>query len=179
VNIASIGGLVAIPHLLAYSASKFAEVGLSLGLRSELGKDGIVVTTVCPGLMRTGSARRATIRGRHEAEYAWFAVSAAMPLLTWSAKRAARRIVLACRRGEARVVLGIPARVLYLVSALAPDLAYDALGLAARLLPSPPDRTDGGPQTGEDSESAVTRSPLLAFTRWAERRENERAAPGR
>ena len=33
VNIASIGGLVAVPHLTPYSASKFALVGLSDGLR--------------------------------------------------------------------------------------------------------------------------------------------------
>ena len=41
VNIASIGGVVAIPHLIPYSASKFAQTGLSDGLRAELAKDGI------------------------------------------------------------------------------------------------------------------------------------------
>lgn len=59
VNIASIGGKVALPHLLPYSVSKFALHGFSSGLRSELAKDGIRVTTVCPGLMRTGSAGNA------------------------------------------------------------------------------------------------------------------------
>jgi len=51
VNIASIGGKVSVPHLLPYSASKFALVGLSEGLRAELTRDGILVTMVCPGLM--------------------------------------------------------------------------------------------------------------------------------
>ncbi|HET6962326.1 MAG TPA: SDR family oxidoreductase, partial [Terriglobia bacterium] len=51
VNISSIGGKLSIPHLLPYSCSKFALTGLSEGLRAELAKDGIVVTTVCPGLM--------------------------------------------------------------------------------------------------------------------------------
>src|SRR5689334_1478188 len=46
VNISSIGGKIAVPHLLPYSASKFALVGLSKGLNAELRKDGIVVTTV-------------------------------------------------------------------------------------------------------------------------------------
>ena len=55
VNVSSIAGRVSVPHLLPYSASKFALVGLSDGLRSELAQDGILVTTVCPGLMRTGS----------------------------------------------------------------------------------------------------------------------------
>ena len=56
VNISSIGGRIAVPHLLPYSASKFALVGLSDGLRIELARDNIIVTTVCPGLMRTGPA---------------------------------------------------------------------------------------------------------------------------
>jgi NAD(P)-dependent dehydrogenase (short-subunit alcohol dehydrogenase family) len=41
VNIASIGGKVAIPHMLPYSASKFALVGYSKGLRTELAKYNI------------------------------------------------------------------------------------------------------------------------------------------
>lgn len=56
VNITSIGGKLSVPHLVPYSASKFAFVGWSQGLRAELAKDGIVVTTICPGLMRNGSA---------------------------------------------------------------------------------------------------------------------------
>src|SRR5262249_21748751 len=81
VNIASIGGKVSVPHLLPYSASKFALVGLSEGLRAELAKDGILVTTVCPGLMRTGSPRNATFKGQNTAEYAWFSISDSLPLL--------------------------------------------------------------------------------------------------
>ena len=63
VNVASIGGKISVPHLLPYSASKFALVGLSEGLRAELAKDGIQVTTVCPGLMRTGSPRHRPVQG--------------------------------------------------------------------------------------------------------------------
>src|SRR5919201_401355 len=80
VNISSIGGKVSMPHLLPYNASKFALVGLSEGLRAELAKDGIVVTTVCPGLMRTGSPPNAYFKGQNEKEYAWFAISDALPL---------------------------------------------------------------------------------------------------
>ena len=46
VNIASIGGRIAVPHLLAYSASKFALAGLSEGFHAELAGSGFVVTTV-------------------------------------------------------------------------------------------------------------------------------------
>src|SRR5204863_2590958 len=109
VNISSIGGKVSVPHLLPYSASKFALVGLSEGLRAELAKDGIVVTTVCPGLMRTGSPRNAQFKGQHRAEYAWFTLSDSMPFFSQSAERAARQILSACRHGEAEVVLSLPA----------------------------------------------------------------------
>src|SRR5947208_13760729 len=111
VNISSIGGRVSIPHLVPYSASKFALVGLSDGLRAELAKDNVIVTTVCPGLMRTGSPRNATFKGRHRAEYAWFAISDSLPVTSMDAGRAARQIVEACRYGEAEVVLSLQAKL--------------------------------------------------------------------
>jgi NAD(P)-dependent dehydrogenase (short-subunit alcohol dehydrogenase family) len=48
VNISSIGGKIAVPHLLPYSASKFALVGLSEGLHHELAREGIRVTPSAP-----------------------------------------------------------------------------------------------------------------------------------
>jgi len=57
VNVSSIGGKIGVPHLSTYCAAKFAVVGWSRSIRAELMKDGIVVTTICPGLMRTGSPR--------------------------------------------------------------------------------------------------------------------------
>lgn len=97
VNIASVGGRLSVPHLLPYSASKFALVGLSEGLRSELAKDGVLVTTVSPGLMRTGSPRNASFKGRHRDEYAWFSLGDSLPGLSISAERAARQKCHAAR----------------------------------------------------------------------------------
>src|SRR5205807_1998888 len=91
VNISSIGGRVPVPHLLPYVGGKFALTGLSDGMHAELAKDGIRVTTVCPGLMRTGSPPNADFKGQHRKEYAWFAISGALPLFSISAERAARR----------------------------------------------------------------------------------------
>ena len=100
VNIASIGGKISVPHLLPYSASKFAVVGFSRGLRSELAPHGITVVTVCPGLMRTGSPRNATFRGRQRREYAWFNLADSLPLLSTNAESAARRILDGAMRGR-------------------------------------------------------------------------------
>lgn len=66
VNISSIGGEVAVPHMAPYAASKFALVGLSDAYRAELAKDGIMVTTVSPGLMRTGSYYHANFKGQNQ-----------------------------------------------------------------------------------------------------------------
>ncbi|MEO8522991.1 MAG: SDR family oxidoreductase, partial [Acidobacteriota bacterium] len=97
VNIASIGGRMAVPHLAPYSASKFALVGLSDAVRTELEPHGIRVTTVSPGLMRTGSPVKVGVTGQHESEYAWFLVADSLPWLSTAVERAASQIVDACR----------------------------------------------------------------------------------
>jgi NAD(P)-dependent dehydrogenase (short-subunit alcohol dehydrogenase family) len=172
VNVASIGGKLSVPHLLPYSASKFALVGFSDGLRAELRRDGIVVTTVCPGLMRTGSPRNATFKGRHRAEYAWFAVSASLPGLSMSAERAARRIVAACRAGDAQVVLSLAAKLADTAHALLPGLTADVLGLVNRFLPAPGGIGTRGAR-GADSESALAPSWFTALGDAAARRHNQ------
>lgn len=137
VNIASIGGEIGVPHLVPYGASKFALNGLSQGLRSELAKDGIYVTTVCPGLMRTGSHRHALIKGQHRAEYAWFSIGDALPLVSMSADRAARKIINACRYGRAKLTLSFPAKLAECMNTLAPELSADVNSLVAGMLPGP------------------------------------------
>jgi NAD(P)-dependent dehydrogenase (short-subunit alcohol dehydrogenase family) len=172
VNIASIGGLTSVPHLVPYSASKFALVGLSEGLRSELASEGITVTTVCPGLMRTGSHLHAEFKGQHRKEYTLFTLFGAVPGNSISAEGAARRIVDACRVGDAEVVLGIPAKFGALFHGLFPGLTSDIWGLANRLLP----RSGGiGTATvpGKESETRLTRSWLTTPLQRAAARNNE------
>src|SRR5260370_40570175 len=105
VNISSIGGKIAVPDLEPSSASKFALTGFSDGIRAELVRDNIYVTTVAPGMMRTGSHMNARFKGRHDSEFAWFAVSAGAPLISMNAERAARKILAACRRGQPSLTL--------------------------------------------------------------------------
>jgi NAD(P)-dependent dehydrogenase (short-subunit alcohol dehydrogenase family) len=135
VNIASIGGLLSVPHLLPYSASKFALTGYSLGLGMELGQRGVRVITICPGLMRTGSPRNASFKGDHAAEYAWFSVADSLPLISMSGKRAAAAIVRACRRGDPFVVLGLPAKLAALGQGVMPGTMTRLSAGIARALP--------------------------------------------
>src|SRR5436190_15776043 len=135
VNISSIGGKVAVPHLAPYSASKFALTGLSDAIRAELARDNIHVTTVAPGMMRTGSHVNAKFKGKHDKEFAWFAASAGAPLLSMNANRAARKILAACRRGQPSLTLTFAARVAIFGNALFPNLTGYAMKLANWLLP--------------------------------------------
>jgi NAD(P)-dependent dehydrogenase (short-subunit alcohol dehydrogenase family) len=176
VNVSSIGGLVGVPHLAPYVASKFALTGLSEVVRAELAKDRIYVTGVYPGLMRTGSARHAIFKGRHREEHAWFSIGAALPVLTMSAPRAARRIVRAVQRGEVHVVLGLPAKLLVLAHALAPGLVARVSSLVNRLMPST--RNVALPnkgKTGAECESKLSPSLLTILADRAAVQNNELA----
>lgn len=135
VNITSIGGKVSMPHLLPYTSAKFAAVGLSDGLRAELAREGITVTTIVPGLMRTGSHLKAYFKGRKEWEYTWFALGASLPVVSMDAERAARQIVEATRRGEAHRVLSVPATLLDRFHGLLPGTTANILGMVNRVLP--------------------------------------------
>jgi NAD(P)-dependent dehydrogenase (short-subunit alcohol dehydrogenase family) len=172
VNISSIGGKIAVPHLASYCASKFALVGLSKSMRTELIRDGIYVTTVCPGLMRTGSPRHGQFKGNHRAEYAWFSISGALPLLSMNADRAARQILSACKYGRAEVTLSIPAKLATTIDALAPNLTAEIASIASRVLPAP-DGNGRSAVAGCDSTSAWSPSVLTALNERAAAENNE------
>jgi NAD(P)-dependent dehydrogenase (short-subunit alcohol dehydrogenase family) len=169
VNITSIGGKVSVPHLLSYCSAKFAAVGFSEGLHAELAKDGIRVTTVAPGLMRTGSHINAIFKGRHREEYTWFSLGASLPMTAMSARRAARQIVRAARHGDAEITLGLEAQVLARLAGLFPGLMAEALGVVNRLLPKA-----GGigqeRRLGRESETRVTQSFLTGLGQRAAER---------
>lgn len=134
-NITSIGGKVAVPHLLPYTCSKFAALGFSEGIQEELAKDHIQVTTVIPGLMRTGSPMNVLFKGDRARELVWFAGGDATALTAMSAERAAKKIVRAIRRGRSHLTLGLQAKALRLTHDLLPRPTARLLSLGARLLP--------------------------------------------
>lgn len=172
VNIASIGGKISVPHLLPYSASKFALVGLSEGMRAELAQDGITVTTVCPGLIRTGSPENAFFKGQYRAEYTWFSLSASIPIISMSAEAVAGRILAACKRGEAEILPSLPAQIGIRFHGLFPGLTSEILSWVNRLLPS-----SGGIESdrvlGKASHSPITSSFLTVLSQRAARQNNQ------
>jgi len=175
VNIASIGGAIAVPHLLPYCAAKFAEVGFSTGLRAELAKDGICVTTVLPGLMRTGSFLNAFVKGQRELETQWFSVGASLPIISMSAERAASQIVRACVRGDAFITLGLPFKLARVASVLAPNMVAPLLSLVGRMLPKAPPADVSRPATpARQHRRGVAASAVVILGERAADANNER-----
>jgi NAD(P)-dependent dehydrogenase (short-subunit alcohol dehydrogenase family) len=173
VNISSIGGKIGVPHLAAYCASKFALTGLSDVVRAELAQDDIVVTTVCPGLMRTGSPFNAWFKGQHRQEFAWFAIAGSLPLLSSDGRRAAWQVVDALRHGDAELVITWPARLAVAAAGIVPKTLALAMAFVNRLLPSPagPGRNDS--HRGWQSGSAWAPSLLTQLNERAAAENNE------
>src|SRR5580765_4670673 len=165
VNISSIGGKMAVPHLAPYSASKFALTGFSDAIRAELARDNIHVRTVAPGMMRTGSHVNAQFKGKHDTEFAWFAASAGAPLISMDADRAARKILAACRRGQPSLTLTFAARGAIVANALFPNLTGYAMKIVNRFLPDAADEKGSRSRAG----SELPRKTPKWMTRLADR----------
>lgn len=177
VNITSIGAKVSVPHLLPYTSAKHAVAGFSEGLRTELANSGIKVTTIAPGLMRTGSYNAAIFKGDRAGESKWFTMGATLPGLSMSADRAACQIVAAVKRGDAEQILSLPANVLAAANALAPVVTQNLLNLASQyLLPNPSSSKKATPGWQLKNLKSVRMQALLAFGRMAARRLNQRTA---
>jgi short-subunit dehydrogenase len=171
-NITSIGGKFPAPHLVPYEAAKFAAVGFSEALTVDLAGTGVRVTTVVPGLMRTGSYRNALFKGQHEYEYTWFGLGASLPGITASVPTAVERILNAIRRGDAVAQLDLKTHLATRLHGLMPDSTVTALGLINRLMPGPaPDGDRLLP--GRECETPVTQSFVTALGREAGRRYNQ------
>jgi short-subunit dehydrogenase len=168
-NVTSIGGKISVPHLVPYGCAKFAAVGFSEGITAELAKDNIRVTTVVPGLMRTGSHVNAHFKGDHRSEYSWFSLGATSPLTAISARRAARSTVNAIRRGQAEIILSLPAKAAVWFHGLFPGTAITLAGIANRVMPG----TGSGNKerhSGKQSETAISQSFLTKLGRDAGQR---------
>ena len=173
VNIASIGGRIALPHMAPYTASKFALVGLSDAVRTELAQYGIRVTTVSPGLMRTGSPINASIKGQHEAEFAWFAIADALPGLSISAERAARQIIDACRYGDPELTITPHARLAAMANDVMPSVVAALLALTNRVLPGPAGAPGDRERPGRQSTSRWVPSRVTTLSDRAAMANNE------
>lgn len=174
VNITSVGGKVAVPHLLPYACAKFASVAFSEGLRAELSGTGVKVVTIVPGLMRTGSHFNARFKGKAEAEAAWFSAAASTPGISMGAARAARQVVDATQSGVAERTLGVPANFIARFHGLFPGITAELMGAINHLLPG------AGTESKTGAESKILRTPWMrALTILGERAAREFLQPAK
>lgn len=182
VTIGSIGGKISVPHLLPYSTAKFAAVGFSEGLRAELGRGPVTVTTVVPGLMRTGSHLQARFTGQPSKEFTWFSLGASLPLVSMDAERAARQIIAAVRQRRAEIILTPAGQLVSRAAGIVPGLTSEILHLVQQLaLPAPSgepgaavaDEAQGHelrPAMGKKTFDRLTTLGQAAASRFNERR---------
>jgi NAD(P)-dependent dehydrogenase (short-subunit alcohol dehydrogenase family) len=150
VNISSIGGKIAVPHMVPYTASKFALAGFSDAIRAELARENIHVTTVTPGMMRTGSHGFAKFKGDYAAEYKRFTAASRLPFASISAERAAKKILTACASGRPALVMPVSARIMIMANALFPNLFGRIMIMANASLPSPAGPGGDEPRRGSE-----------------------------
>jgi short-subunit dehydrogenase len=134
VNITSVGGRVSVPHLLPYSCAKFAFVGFSTGLSTELRGSGVDVLTAVPGLMRTGGHLHAKFKGNAQDEFAWFSLLGNLPGMSVAAGYAARCIRRALERKMRVCTISLPAKILIACEALLPDTMRTVMASTNRFL---------------------------------------------
>ncbi len=120
VNVSSLFGLIAPAGQSAYSASKFALRGLSQVLHSELLENGVGVTTVHPGGIRTRIAQSARVGSGVPATDVEPHRKGFDALLTYPPEKAARQILDAVARRRARVLIATSAKVPDLLARLLP-----------------------------------------------------------
>ncbi|WP_435208699.1 SDR family NAD(P)-dependent oxidoreductase [Micromonospora sp. bgisy143] len=147
VNVSSLFGLIAPAGQVAYAASKFAVRGLTEALRHELVDDGIGVTSVHPGGIRTRITENARVGSGVSIEEYTAGRAQFEKLLTIAPERAAEVILRAVERRRGRVLIGWSAKVPDLLARIMPASYHRVLvvGLnrgVARPAPAPPPVAD-------------------------------------
>jgi NADP-dependent 3-hydroxy acid dehydrogenase YdfG len=117
-NLSSVLGIVPLPNLSAYVATKFAVRGFSQALREELAPHKIGVTAICPGMINTAIVTSSRIAGktseRREMVTERFHKSGSPP------EKVAAAILDSVRTNPAVRTVGTDARVMAAVTRLAP-----------------------------------------------------------
>lgn len=136
-NVSSIGGRFAAPHMMTYTASKFALTGYTKSLRPEALRDNIYVTGIYPSVMRTGGHRHAWVKGNQEAEYSWFSLGDVIPGVATSVETAARLTLQGIQGGDPEVIIGLGARIKIAIDGLIPGWSMEMTDLLEKAFPAP------------------------------------------
>ena len=123
--------------------------------------------------MRTGSAVNALVKGRHEAEFAWFGTLSSLPLVSIDARRAARKIVEAARRGAPHLTITPQARFAAILDRLMPNTFGRMMTVANDVLPRPVGASGDEAWPGREARPAKLPRLVTALGDRAALRNNE------
>jgi NAD(P)-dependent dehydrogenase (short-subunit alcohol dehydrogenase family) len=118
VNVASAAAYLPSEQLAAYTATKYAVLGLSESLHVELHRRGIGVSAICPGIINTPITRSARLRGA--AAGAREAMIAGYQRRNYGPERVAKNILRAVQRDRVVAPVAVEAWLAYYVKRLAP-----------------------------------------------------------
>jgi NAD(P)-dependent dehydrogenase (short-subunit alcohol dehydrogenase family) len=122
-NLSSAAGFYPTPSLVAYSATKFAVLGLSESLREELQPHGIGVTAICPGVINTPITSTARMRGAAAEPGARERIVAMYRRRNYGPERVARNILKAVERNRSVAPVAPEAWFAYALKRVSPRLA--------------------------------------------------------
>jgi 3-oxoacyl-[acyl-carrier protein] reductase len=116
VNVSSLMGKVAAPTMATYSATKFAILGFSQALRSELSADNIQVVTFLPTLTDTDMVRDIK-------QFRW--------VMAMTPQRVAQALIRGLQSGKTEILVGWQSHLAVLCQALAPRLMDRIVSISA------------------------------------------------
>ncbi len=122
VNVSSMLGYFGVPGALGYVTSKFGVLGLSESLRGELRPHRIGVSTICPGIIRTGIIAAARLRGTTDEEAQREDVRQLYEKRGYGPDKVAKSIVRAIKRNRAVVPVAPESWAAYAVKRVSPQL---------------------------------------------------------
>jgi NAD(P)-dependent dehydrogenase (short-subunit alcohol dehydrogenase family) len=134
INIASAAGFYNSPAMTAYGTTKYAVIGLSEALRSELGPRGVGVSVICPGFIDSAIVANMRLRGEEYPESERAKIRDFYRKRSYQPDRVGRAILRAVRRNPALLPVTPEAWTLYWMKRAAPDLSRRLIEWVQRFL---------------------------------------------
>jgi NAD(P)-dependent dehydrogenase (short-subunit alcohol dehydrogenase family) len=127
VNLASMAGYNASPAMPAYTATKYAVLGLSESLSEELRPSGIGVTAACPGIIATSIIADSPMRGLDDVDATRAKIDGFYRRRGYGPDRVAESILKSVARGRTIAPVSPEAWLGYGLKRLSPWLAARAV----------------------------------------------------
>jgi len=131
VNVASVAGLVGVPGLSAYSATKGAVVLLSESLRAELSVYNIGVSAICPATVKTPISETLQFFGRMDNAKSQRFLAKSFAQADLTPQDVARATINAMAKNKGQVVLGRDGKMINLIKRFSPQFMSNILSKRA------------------------------------------------